>query len=153
VHRELKNVVACLSGGDISGIKIGMNLIMAFCLDGGTIWTLVNVLVNVFDCLDGATNFQIDVTVKLHQKLSGMGNHMSVVKDILVLLNGSAIFRTSIVRITIFLDDGVWSIRLGKALLAHIVLKTSLRRARTMEHTSSDHRVKLWMKIGIRNLC
>ena len=153
MHRELKDVVTCLSGGDISGIKIGTNLIMAFCLDGGTIWTLVNVLVNVFDCLDGATDFQVDVTVKLHQKLSGMRGHMSVVKDILVLLNGSAIFRVGIVWITILLDGGMWSKRLGKALLAHIVLKTSLRRARTMEHTSSDHRVKLWMKIGIRNLC
>ena len=46
-----------------------------------------------------------------------------------------------------------YTVRLGKALLAHIVLKTPLRRVGTMEHTSSDHRVKLWIKIGIRNLC
>ena len=38
-------VVASLSGGDVSSIKVGVDLIMALCLDSSTIWTLVDVLV------------------------------------------------------------------------------------------------------------
>jgi len=86
MHREFKDVMACLSGGDVSGIKIGMNLIMAFCLNGGTIWTLVDVLVNIFHYLDRAIDFQVNVTVKFYQEFSRVRNHMSVVKDILALI-------------------------------------------------------------------
>lgn len=84
-----------------------MNLIMAFSLNGDMIWILVNILVNIFNCLDRATDFQVDVTVKLYQKLFGMRNHMSIVKDILMLLNSSAIVRASIIRIAILLDDSL----------------------------------------------
>ena len=129
-----------------------MNLIMAFCLDSGTIWTLVDVLVDIFVCFDRATDFQIDITVKLYQELSGMRDHMSIVKDVLTLSNSSAIVRASIVRIVILLDNSMWSMDLGKVLLADIVLSASLRRAGTMEHVFGNCRVKLWMKIGIRNL-
>jgi len=40
---------------------------------------------------------QVTLKIKLYQKFSRMMNHMSIVKDILVLLNGSTIFRVSIV--------------------------------------------------------
>ena len=72
---------------------------------------------NVLDSLDRTTDFQIDVTVKLHHQLSRMRYHMSVVKDILSLLNGPAILRVSIVRIAILLDDGVRNEWLGKHFL------------------------------------
>ena len=107
MHRKLKDVVTGLGGGDVSGIKVVTNLIMTFCLNGGMIWTLVYVLVNVLDSLDKTIDFQIDVTVKLHHQLPGMRYHMSVVKDILSILNGPAILRVSIVRIAILLHDGV----------------------------------------------
>lgn len=153
VHREFKDMVTCLSGGNVSCIKIGTNLIMAFSLDDGTIWTLVGILVNIFHCLDRAIDFQVDMIVKQYQELSGMRNHMSIIKDILMLLNSSTIVRVSIIRIAILLDDSLWSVGLWKTLFADIVLKTSVRRARTMKHVFGNSRVKLWMKIGIWYLC
>ena len=152
MHWELKDVVTGLGRGDVSGIKVATDLIMAFCLNGGTIWTLVYVLVNVLDGLDRATDFQIDVTVKLHHQLPGMRYHMSIVKDILSLLNGPAILRASIVRIAILLDDGVREKWLGKALFADIVLNTSLRRTRTMKHGFGNGSMELGMDLGIWNL-
>ena len=152
MHWELKDVVTGLGGGDVSGIKVATNLIMTFCLNGGTIWTLVYVLVNVLDGLDRTTDFQINVTVKLHHQLPGMRNHMSVVKDILSLLNGPAILRASIIRIAILLDDGVRREWLGKALFADIVFNTPLRRARTMEYGFGDGSMELGMDLGIWNL-
>jgi hypothetical protein len=80
-----------------------------------------------------------------------MGYHMSVVKDILSLLNEPAILRASIVRIAI-LDDGMRREWLGKALFADIVFNTPLRRARTMKHGSGDGSMELGMDLGIWNL-
>jgi hypothetical protein len=46
VHRELKDIVTGLGGGNVSGIKVAMNLVITFHLNGGMIWTLVYVLAN-----------------------------------------------------------------------------------------------------------
>ena len=78
---------------------------------------------------------------------------MSIVKYILMLLDSPAIFRVSIIGIDILLNDGVWSITLGKSLFADIVFNAPLRGAGTMKHISGDNRVKLRMKIEFRNLC
>ena len=129
-----------------------MNLIMTFCLNGSTIWTLIYVLVNVLDSLNRAIDFQIIVTVKLHHQLPEMEYYMSVVKDILSLLNGPAILRVSIVSIAILLDDGMRREWLGKALFADIVFNIPLRRERTMKHGSGDGSMELGMDLGIWNL-
>ena len=81
-----------------------------------------------------------------------MGDHMLVVKDVLLLLDYPAIFRASIVRIAILLNDSLSCKVLRKACLADIVLNTPLRRARTMEHISGDSSMKLGMDSWIRNL-
>ena len=52
VHREFKYVVTGLSGGYVSGIKVGVDFIFSFSKNSGMIWTLVDVLVDVFDSLD-----------------------------------------------------------------------------------------------------
>ena len=76
-----------MSEGNVSGIKIDMDLIITLGLQGGMIRALVYVLVNIFDSLDRCTDFQIDVTVKLHQMLTWVGYHMIVIKDCLTLYN------------------------------------------------------------------
>ena len=117
MHGKLKDIVACLSRGDISCIKIGTNFITSFLLYSGSVWTLIDVLVNVLDCLDGSTDFQVDVTIKLNQNLPRMWNYMSIVKDILTFLNSPVILGASIVRISILLDNSLSSKGFGKALL------------------------------------
>ena len=57
MHGKLKDIVTGLSGGDISGIKVGANLIMTLCEDNSMIRTLVDVLVDILDSLDRATDF------------------------------------------------------------------------------------------------
>jgi hypothetical protein len=131
VHRNLKDVVACLGGGNVSGIKVGANFIMAFSFNGGIVRTLVDVLMDVLDSLDRATDLQVDVTVEFNQELSWMRNHSLVVKNILTLLNGPAIFRASIIRIAILLNDGMITEGLWKVLFANTPLQASLRRTWT----------------------
>ena len=116
-----------------------MNLIMTLCLTGSTIWTFVDILVDVFDSLDRATDLQIYMTVKLHQQLPRMRNYMYIVKDTLALFNSPAIVRVSIIRITTLLDNGLRNIRLGKVPCTNIPFNTPLRRARTMKHISGDN--------------
>ena len=152
VHGKLKDVVACLDRGDVSCIQIRMNFISPLLLHGSSVWTLVDVLVDILDCLHKSTNFQIDATIELDQRLSEMGNHMAVVKGILILLDGPVVFRTSIVWITILLDDGLSNKGLGKVLFANIVFYIPLENARTMKHIFEDSLMRLGMDSRIRNL-
>ncbi|KIK72095.1 hypothetical protein PAXRUDRAFT_22407 [Paxillus rubicundulus Ve08.2h10] len=51
---------------------------MSLCLQGGMVWSFVIVLVDVFDRLDGGTDFHIYVTLELHQQLSAVRNDIGV---------------------------------------------------------------------------
>ena len=137
-----------------SGIQVKGDFIdLSTSLNGSTIWALV--LVDIFDSFDETIEFQIDMTIKLDHEFSWMRNYMSIVKSILALLDSPSILRESIVRISILFDHGLIGKGFGKALFANIVLKTSLRRARTIiEHdVSGDSEVELRMNVGIRKLC
>ena len=65
MHGKLKDVVACLGREDVSCIQIRTNFISLLLLHDSSIWTLVDVLVDILDCLYRSTDFQIDVTIEL----------------------------------------------------------------------------------------
>ena len=120
-----------------------MNLIMTLCLQGGMIWALVYVLVNIFDSLDRCTDFQIDVTITLHQKLTWVGYHITVIKDCLTLYNSATIVRVSIQWITILLNISLMMKRLWKMFCANISLYASLWSAGTMQHVFANNTMQL----------
>ena len=129
-----------------------MDLIMTLGLQGGMIRALVCVLVNIFDSLDRYIDFQIHVTVKLHQKLIWMGYHMIVIKDCLTLYNSAMIIRVSIQWMAIFLNIGLMTKRPCKMFSANISLYASLWSAGIMQHVFSNNTMQLRMKIWIRYL-
>ena len=130
-----------------------MYFILAFGEDCGTVWTLVDILVDILDSFDRPIDLQIDMTVKLHQSFPWMRNYNLVIKDILRFLDCSPIVRASIIWISILLYDGLIGKGLGKTFFACIVFQTPLRRARSMKHILGNNRVKLGMDLRIWKLC
>ena len=64
MHWELKKVSGSLSCTNILATDILLDLIHIHPnLDGGMVTTLVDVLVDVFDCTDGAAHLDVDVSL------------------------------------------------------------------------------------------
>jgi len=68
VHGELKEMPACLHRPNVATINVVLDLIHIANLHSGPVMTLVDILVDVLDCLDRSTDFHIDVTVILARR-------------------------------------------------------------------------------------
>src|SRR5205807_835976 len=102
-------------------------------LQGSTVVSLVDVLVDIFDRLDGCTDLQVNMTLKLHQQLRRIWNNIFVGKDgcsvistSARLLDSVAIIRSCILWIPIFLHASLLTKVLGKALLAESIDYTTI---------------------------
>jgi hypothetical protein len=158
VHAKFKDVPHSLDRADVPGVKVGFDLIHSTLhLQSGTVRTFVYVLVYIFDGLDGGTDLQVHMALKLNQEGWRVWNNMSVCKDIkgnriCTLLDSATIIRTCILWIAILLHASLGTEVLGIALLTEAILQTAICIAGTMEHEVRDSFIELRMDICIRNL-
>jgi hypothetical protein len=90
------------------GVYVIHNLIHILAhTHGGMIMTLVYVLVNVLDGLDGGTDLDIDVAVVPCEQIKVVGNNNVVVKGVTFMVSiGPAIVRPGIFEIAVFAKTG-----------------------------------------------
>jgi len=154
MHLKFKDVPKSLNRADVPGVKVGFDLIHCTShLQSSMVMSFVDVLVNVFDRLDGCADLQVNVTLKLHQQLWGIWHNIFVVKDLVrVLLDSVAIIRSCILWIAIILHASLLTEVFGKALLAESIDHTTICIARTMEHEVPHSFIELRMEMLIRDL-
>ena len=68
MHIEFKDMPACLYWRNIARIQILCDLINISQFQSSAVVSFVNVLVDVFDCLDRSTYFHINVTIILAER-------------------------------------------------------------------------------------
>src|SRR6267154_285140 len=125
--------------------------------DGGTIMTLVYVLVNVLDGLDGGANLDIDMTTIFGGQKGIIGNDVTIVKGMTFGFGiGFTIIWPGILRVTVFTEAGLGAkilwIMLAAFAFDHARSVWVFRTAGAMHHALCDGLIKHGMSDRVRDL-
>src|SRR6266567_4689941 len=104
MHGKFIYVPAGLNGRNVTCIKVFLDfisLLVSRHLHGGSVMTLVDVLVNVFHSLNRSTDLYIDVAVELGRKIRIVGDNITVVISLSPLHKAAVIIRPGILGIAI----------------------------------------------------
>ena len=158
VHGELKDVPASFDRTNVATINIFPNLIHLLCLADlycGKIMTLVDVLVDVLDGFDRCADLDIDVAVVLGRQMRGVGDDITIVKDVTSSSGESAsivwpgILGITVISKTCGLTE-LLAITLAALTIHHAGRVGMLRTARAMQHAGGDglveHGVGDWVR-------
>ena len=81
MHGELKEMPACLHRPNVVTINVVLDFIHISNLHSSPVMSLVDILVDILDCLDRSTDFHIDVTVILGKEVRIVRDNIMVCED------------------------------------------------------------------------
>ena len=158
MHRKFHNMPDPLHGTNVARANMIKYLIDIFThTDGGTIMTLVYVLVDVLDGLDRGADLNIDMTIIPCGQKGIRRNDVAIVKGMTFVVGiGFTIIVSGILRITIFTKAGLRAIihwiMLAAFTIDHARSVWVFRTAGTVHHALCDGLIKHGVSDRVRDL-
>src|SRR5882762_5010029 len=159
---------ASLHRPNVASINVVLDFIHIANLNSSPVMTLVDILVDVLDCLDRSTDFHIDVTVILGKEVRIVRDYITIGEDMgtqltELLCEGAPIVWPGILWVSIITKVSFLTELLGVVLGAARSLVGILLHARsrdmiwsttgTMQHVFGDRLIEEGMEVRIRELC
>src|SRR6266850_2615936 len=158
MHIEFKNAPTGFSSRNISGIQIFFDLISILIryLQSCSVMTLVDVFVNVFNCLNRSTNLHIDMAIVSGRQIRTVRDNIPVGISVPILFKKAPIIGSSIEWIPIITKVSCFTQFFGILFctpsISHAFGTGLLSTTWTMNHVFSDDLIQNGLSHRIRNL-